>query len=442
MQVYRRRRWPQVLLTLVVLSSILAACGGGAATATPPPPTNAPAPSTSASSAPTAIATAAASVATMPTARAAATTAATAAATAARTTTPATGSARPTVGAQSTAFPMKTGGIGYGMNVWLPPAADADRALDLLTGAGFGWARQWISWESIEPAPGAYQWKILDDVVAAAERHKVKLNVILLRAPQWAAPNGGIPENKQLFARYAGAVAARYKGRVASYEIWNEQNLAGETGGTVNAGAYVELLKAAFPAIKAADPGAFVVFGGLTPTGVNNPAIAIDDAIYLRQCYAYNNGEVKQFFDVLGIHASGANNPPEAFWPDNPGPGPGYFDHASFYFRRAEDLRKVMEQSGDSQKQAWITEFGWTTKNQAKGYEYGQYVSEQQQAEYLVNSFKWAQDKWPWVGVMFLWNLNFAPISPPTDEKFPWSIINADYSPRPAYEAVKNMPKK
>jgi hypothetical protein len=338
---------------------------------------------------------------------------------------------------------MRTDAIGYGMNVWLPPAADADRALTLLTGAGFNWARQWIAWEGVEPAQGAFEWKLLDDVVAAAERRKVKLNIILLRAPKWAAPNGGIPQDKQTFARYAGAVAARYKGRVAAYEIWNEQNMAGETGGTVNAAEYVALLKAAFPAIKAADPGAFVVYGGLTPTGVNNPAIAVDDAVYLRQCYAFNNGEIKQYFDVLGIHASGANNPPEKFWPEDPGPGPGYFDHASFYFRRAEDLRKVMVESGDGQKQAWITEFGWTTKNQAKGYEYGEFVSEQQQAEYLVNAYKWAQDKWSeWCGVMFLWNLNFSTVSPPTDEKYPWSIINADYSPRPSYEALKAMPKK
>jgi polysaccharide biosynthesis protein PslG len=338
---------------------------------------------------------------------------------------------------------MRSAGIGYGMNVWLPPAADADRTLTLLTGAGFNWARQWIAWESVEPAQGNFQWKILDDVVAAAERQKVKLNLILLRAPQWAAPRGGIPQDKQTFARYAGAVAARYKGRIAAYEIWNEQNMAGETGGTVNAAEYAALLKAAFPAIKAADPGAFVVYGGLTPTGVNNPSIAVDDAVYLRQSYAFNNGEIKQYFDVLGIHASGANNPPEAFWPESPGPGPGYFDHPSFYFRRAEDLRKVMEEAGDGQKQAWITEFGWTTKNQAKGYEYGEFISEQEQAEYLVNAFKWAQEKWAaWCGVMFLWNLNFSTVSPPSDEKYPWSIINADYSPRPAYTALKEMPKK
>jgi hypothetical protein len=439
MQVFGRRRWLQLMLTAAVPGAFLAACGGGEATPTSPPPTETPEPSASASAAPSATATRAANASTSPTTRAGTTTPTGPSGT----TTPGGASARPSASAQSTAFPMKTDGIGYGMNVWLPPAADADRTLTLLTGAGFTWARQWIDWASVEPAPGNFQWKILDDVVAAAERHKVKLNVILLRAPQWAAPNGGIPQDKQTFARYAGAVAARYKGRVASYEIWNEQNMAGETGGTVNAAEYVALLKAAFPAIKAADPGAFVVYGGLTPTGVNNPSIAVDDAVYLRQSYAFNNGEIKQYFDVLGIHASGANNPPEKFWPEDPGPGPGYFDHASFYFRRAEDLRKVMEEAGDGQKQAWITEFGWTTKNQAKGYEYGEFVSEQQQAEYLVNAYKWAQDKWSgWCGVMFLWNLNFSTVSQPSDEKYPWSVINADYSPRPAYVALKAMPKK
>jgi hypothetical protein len=327
------------------------------------------------------------------------------------------------------------------MNVWLP-TADMDRTLNLMTDAGFGWARQWISWESVEPAQGSYSWDTLDKVVAAAESKNVKLMIILLRAPTWAAPNGGIPQDKQLYARFVSTVATRYKGRVGAYEIWNESNLAGETGGTVDVAAYAELLKAAFPAIKAADPNAVVVYGGLTPTGENNPSLAIDDTVYLKQSYAYNNGEIKQFFDVMGVHATGTLNPPETFFPENPGPGPGYFDNRSFYFRRTEDLRKIMEEAGDGQKQIWLTEFGWTTKNAAKGYEYGQYISEEDQAKYLVRAYDWAKQNWPWMGVMFLWNLNFSTVSPPTDEKTPWSIINADYSPRPAYDAMKRMPKR
>ena len=420
-----RRRWPALLVVVIVMTSILAACGGGS-TPAPPAPSAQPTAATIPSAAP--------STAPSPTRAAVAPTAAAPRATS-------TATSRPLTQQITTTFPARVAGLDYGMNVWLP-TADMDRTLGLMTDAGFGWARQWISWESIEPTQGSYSWDTLDKVVAAAERKNVKLMLILLRAPAWAAPKGGIPQDKQLYARFVSTVATRYKNRVAAYEIWNEANLAGETGGTVNVGEYAELLKAAFPVIKAADPNAIVVYGGLTPTGENNPELAIDDAIYLKQSYAYNNGEIKKYFDVLGVHATGTLNPPENYFPENPGPGPGYFDNRSFYFRRAEDLRKVMEDAGDGQKQIWLTEFGWTTKNAAKGYEYGQYISEEDQAKYLVRAYDWAKQNWPWVGVMFLWNLNFSTVSPPTDEKTPWSIINADYSPRPAYDSVKKMPKR
>lgn len=420
----RQGRWPALLLVIIVLTSILAACGGGAApTATQQPPAPSSDPAPSAGGVP----------GNPPTPTRAASTAPSAAPT--RTAT------RPLTQQITTTFPAHVAGVDYGMNVWLP-TADQDRTLGLLTGAGFGWARQWISWESVEPTQGSYSWDTLDQVVASAEKHNVKLMLILLRAPSWASPNGGIPKDKALYARFVTSVASRYKGKVAAYEIWNEANLAGETGGNVDAAEYAELLKAAFPAIKAADPNAIVVFGGLTPTGENNPALAIDDTIYMKQIYAYNNGEVKRFFDVLGVHATGTLNPPDTLFPEKPGPGPGYFDNRSFYFRRAEDLRKVMEEAGDGQKQIWLTEFGWSTKNAAKGYEYGQYISEEQQAQYLVAAFDWAKQNWPWMGVMFLWNLNFSTVSKPEDEKTPWSIVYADYSPRPAYEAVKKMPKR
>jgi hypothetical protein len=342
--------------------------------------------------------------------------------------------------ARSTTFPMQGPHIGYGMNVWLP-GADMDRTLGLLTDAGFDWARQWISWESVEPAQGSYSWDTLDKVTAAAARHNVQLLVVFPKAPAWAAPNGGIPRDKATYAIFLSAVATRYRGKIAAYEIWNEQNLAGETGGQVDTGAYVELLKGAFGGIKAADPAAFVLYGGLTPTGVNDPAIAIDDVAFLRQCYEYNGGEIKQYFDALAAHPGGMNNPPETLWPDNPGPGPGFNEHRSFYFRRFEDLRAVMEESGDGAKQIWLTEFGWTTRNAARGYEYGQYNSEEDQAAYLVRAYQMAREEYPWLGVLLLWNLNFATITKPDDEKAPWGILNADYSPRPAYDALKALPK-
>jgi len=193
--------------------------------------------------------------------------------------------------------------------------------------------------------------------------------------------------------------------------------------------------------VKAGDPSAIVVFGGLTPTGVNDPTIAIDDVSYLRQIYSFNDGEVKQYYDVLGAHPGSNNNPPDALWPTQPGPGPNWRDHESFYFRRIEQLRQVMIEHGEAGKQIWLTEFGWTTANQAPGYEYGNQISEEAQAEYLVRAFQMAREYYPWMGVMFVWNLNFSVVTPPEDEKHPWSVLYSDWTPRPSYTALQQMPK-
>lgn len=60
-------------------------------------------------------------------------------------------------------------------------------------------------------------------------------------------------ELRRAFQVFAGKVAARYKGRVKAYEIWNEPTYT--MGNTV----YANLLKAAYPPIKAADPAATVI---------------------------------------------------------------------------------------------------------------------------------------------------------------------------------------
>ena len=166
-------------------------------------------------------------------------------------------------------------------------------------------------------------------------------------------------------------VAARYKGKVIGYHIWNEPNLQREVGKYVISARYAELLKAGYRGVKASDPTAVVISAALTPTGVNDPEVAVDDVIFLRRLYAYNGGELKGYFDVLGAHPGSNANPPDTLYPDDPAPGPGWNDDTSFYFRRVEQLRQVMLENGDAQKQMWLTEFGWaSTPNPAPGYEY------------------------------------------------------------------------
>ncbi len=347
--------------------------------------------------------------------------------------------------APGTGQPLKTNGLGYGMNVWLF-GQDKDRVLGLVKEAGFSWIRQQVGWDTLEPSPEQFQFGELDSAIEATTRNDVKVILSIVRAPNWAGIGAthGLPADPNTFGNLMRQIAGRYKGRIAAYEVWNEQNIERETGGgKVLVAPYVATLKAGYLAVKSLDPGAVVIYGGLSPTGINDPGYAIDDALFLEQSYQYNNGEMRNYFDVLGAHPGSHANTPDELWPSNPPADKNrpWSTHASFYFRRVENIRAVMEKYGDGAKQIWLTEFGWTTKNQAPGYEYGALVSEQMQADYLVRAYQRAKQNYPWMGVMSLWQLNFAILVGPEDEKGPWGLIRSDWSPRPSYLALKNMPK-
>lgn len=360
--------------------------------------------------------------------------------------------------------PLGTDGLAYGFNAFLigngGGATFNTRTMGKVREAGFGWVRVQLQWSEFEPSPGSYNTAVYDTIIGAASNGGANVLVSVVKAPAWASPShpGALPENTAAFARTMRYLAARYSGQVGAWEIWNEQNLAGEVGGQVAVAPYFETLKAGYGAVKAADPRAIVLFGGLTPTGLNDPAVAINDVEYLRAFYAYRDGEGRNYFDVLAAHPGSAANPPDTAFPTNPGVGacpPKYAaqeghcwkDAPDFYFRRVEDQRAVMVAAGDGPKQIWLTEFGWDSCQGGlptpNGYEYCALTSETQQAQYIVRAFTIAREEWPWMGAMFLWNLNYAatPSIQTSDEKYAWSLLRGDWSNRPAFEAIKAMPK-
>ncbi len=330
-----------------------------------------------------------------------------------------------------------------------------DTLFGKVSDAQFGWIRQQVRWSSYEPAKGQFGNNYvaqLDALINAAAAKGVNVMLSPVSSPDWVGAGGGLPKNPQDFADFIGFMANRYKGKVAAYEVWNEQNYAVETGGQVNVGAYIPILKAGYQTLKASDPNITVVFGGMTPTGVTgHPEVALDDAQYLQQIYAINNGEVKKYYDVLGAHPGSNCNPPDNSYPDNPATnacgtdpdgGRSFTKDNSFYFKRIVQLRGVMEQNGEAGKKMWLTEFGWDSNpTVVPGYEYSPYVSEDQQAQYLTHAFDLGKS-YSWMGVMFVWNLNFqVTTSGPSDEKYGWGVLHSDWSPRPSYTALKNMAK-
>ncbi|MCU0490460.1 MAG: glycoside hydrolase family 5 protein [Chloroflexaceae bacterium] len=342
---------------------------------------------------------------------------------------------------------------------------DRNRVLQLSNNAGMKWIRQQIAWQDLQDRSGTIFWGELDQIVEDANRAGINLFIGVVRAPSWATDNGanGLPSRRHFgtFANFMGQMAARYRGRVQAYQIWNEQNRAcenggdcsrdGGVGGTVaSASYYVDMLAEAYDAIKANDPNAIVVSGAPTATETNRSDIAISDTEFTRQMFS--NPKFREHVDAIGVHPGGNINPPDTMWPENPGPGIGcpqgncWRTSREFYFRRIEDVRAVAVANGMADKQIWLTEFGWATRNNTPGYEYGNSISFETQANYIMRAFEIGRRSYaPWMGAMFLWNLNFAVswrgVGNEFHEQASFGVLNGDWSPRPSYLRIQGMPK-
>lgn len=368
---------------------------------------------------------------------------------------PATGTTVPTVtpipggGTSPTPVPSTSPNVGFafGIQVHLPNQNQASVASNV-TDLGMRWVKQQIEWKVYETAQGSINWAPIDEMVNTLEAINVNILFSVVKAPAWARDSSqedGPPSNFQTYASFVGALAQRYRGRVDAYEIWNEQNLRREWNSQshpISAAQYVELLRLAYNAIKAADPAAIVVSGGLAPTGFNDGVNAIDDRIYLQAMYA--NGAAR-YMDALGAHPNGWANPPDSVCCNQTAGVLTHDDHPSFFFRQTlADYRQIMVANGDSQTFIWPTEFGWGTNADTgsappAGYEFVAYTDLTEQAQYIARGYQLGRDL-NYVGPMFLWNLNFCQASGNNSEQCLWSLIGPSGN-RPAYTSVKNLAK-
>lgn len=305
-----------------------------------------------------------------------------------------------------------------------------------LQGMGFKWAKVQVRWCDFEGSPGNISFGQMDAAIAAGNAKGIKLLFSVVCAPNWSRADGGRggsgpPDDMQKAADFMGKIAGKYCGTLGAIEVWNEHNLLTEWHGkSISAAGYMEMLKRAYPAIKAACPSVVVVSGAPTPTGVMS-AEAIDDEVFLQQMYA--NG-LKQYSDAIGAHPSGFCNAPDAHV-GAPNPcGGQYNNHRSFFFLETlEHYRNVMVANGDGGKQIWPTEFGWGVDPSPKpGYDYEKSLNEDTQAKWLVSAYQIAKQK-GYVGVAFLWNLDFTDMGSETGA---FHVLN-----RAAQGALAGMPK-
>jgi hypothetical protein len=306
------------------------------------------------------------------------------------------------------------------------------RSMSLAREAGFTHAKMILYWPRLEPSPSRFLWNEtsendLDNVMKAAQAEQMALVLRVDEVPGWA---GGSPGGADLGAveEFYATIAGHARGTVVAYEILNEPNLPFEWGGPPDPAGYTAFLQAAYRGVKSADPSALIIGGGPSPN-TGGFGGTIEDTDFLNGMYAAG---ARGWMDALGVHNYGGNTPPER----DPG-------DCGICFRRAELYRSLMVRRGDAGTPIWATEFGWLMD---PGWGLGQYdwmkVSPEQQAEYVVRSYRYAQKNWPWMRGMLLSNLDAStsPYHQGPEDGLPWfAILNADYTPRPAWEAFRDM---
>lgn len=182
--------------------------------------------------------------------------------------------------------------IYYGMNGIQPPygVPAAQYFAQELVQLGLNCNRSAITWSSVAPSPGVYDWTQPDYTINALIAAGIRPVMQMIFTPSWAVPGG--PWSARPFAdmpnyitdptgfttwvnyhvTFNQAAATRY-GATIDYEIWNEQFTQSgywqEGGSTTQAphiAGYAQLYVAVQNAIKAIAPTAKVCVGGVNFT--------------------------------------------------------------------------------------------------------------------------------------------------------------------------------
>jgi len=208
-----------------------------------------------------------------------------------------------------------------------------------------------VIWPYIERSRGRYDWSNLDAWVARAEALGVDFDYSFGPFPEWAVgdpskciasaiPNvrrcGAMPRDLADWDRYVTAVASRYKGRIAVYEIWNEP----EHDTAISPREMALLARRAVNIIRSIDPAAKIA----------GPSL---NGRHARWASSYFGAGGPRDVDVVALHTytGTQTNYPETI--DRRFTGPG----AIF-----APLIPLLSHSGLAGKPLWSTEGAWSDR--------------------------------------------------------------------------------
>ena len=287
----------------------------------------------------------------------------------------------------------------YGINAHIPTVDD----FDAMAKGGFGFARIDLTWNVIEPQPGAYRWDLVDPVVQDAESHDIRLLGILGFCPPWASSGSDAfypPRSVKEWQGFVSAIVGRYRGRIRHWIMWNEPNSNTFFHGSVEQFIRQVLIPGA-EAARAADPECKIVGPDLAHlTGAHWDT-------WLDRILA----EAGPHLDVISHHC--------------------YKDKPNEVFRMLEGpsrpwepqpVQRIIERRGQKGKPFWLTETGWRSDK----------VGPKKQAGYLISLLKGAAKR-AWISKVFIYELRDSPQEPG------FGLMSYAGKPKTSFQAVRGF---
>jgi hypothetical protein len=184
-----------------------------------------------------------------------------------------------------------------------------------------------VAWAGVQPtAKGGYNWSSLDETVAVAAQHGMRVLPFLVSTPAWiASKTTTLPINsgraRNAWTEFLEAAVKRYgpggefwkshatgtvtyepeieRLPIRSWQIWNEAN-SFYFAYPASPLRYAKLLKISSPAIKRVDPGAKVMLSGLFGQPTVGGARGMPAAKFLEILYRVPG--IKSYFDGIALH--------------------------------------------------------------------------------------------------------------------------------------------
>jgi hypothetical protein len=294
--------------------------------------------------------------------------------------------------------------------------AEVRQAFDMMLQTGVKNVRLMIPWAGVEQVQNQFDWSKVDRTVNAAVTRNMAIIGIINASPAWAvAPNvpaiSGRPASPAQYADFCAKVATRYKGKVSAYEVWNEPNGAQFFAPAPDPAGYTDLLKAAYPRIKTADPNATVI-GGVLGSVTDWGTWLINPVSFVQQMYAAG---AKNYMDALSFH------PYQYTLKFSDG-----YPVANSPLNQTVAMRQIMLANGDANKKIWATEYGepMTATDEAG------------QAAYIADLMtKWQE--MPYAGPIMIHTTRDRQTGS-TNVEDVFGVFRTDWSAKPAQVTMKN----